>query len=254
MKTNTHTLLRHPRRTSALLIAVMVLTLSVGAQAGKKGGGSGSPLCVTLDDQPGDTVRSDGSGTYCNNRSANVEVSLSTDGHLTVDTNNSNKTGAGRSLFYDFGQPISVVDGGGNVWTFQTTAQLDALGIKHDAGFFVGAFQDNFNLETMTLGEVRTDINVVLRLFVHFPGQRQETSIWIKLAPVVLDNNRQCEISDAARVTCTQVDATGSPTEWRVETQDPDNLACVSQDPYGHELNELSVGLIPMSFGVTVTR
>ena len=55
-------------------------------------------------------------------------------------------------------------------------------------------------------------------------------------------------------VTCTAVDGSGNPTGWYVETQDPDNRACVSQYPFGHTEDDLSIGLRNLSFGFTVTR
>jgi hypothetical protein len=160
----------------------------------------------------------------------------------------------GRSLYIDFGEPIVIEDLNGDLWPFQTTADLDVDGILHDVGLNVGAFQDNFNMLTMELDDVRTDVNLWFNLFLHFEGQRQEVPIFVKMAPNILDNDRQCEISDSVAVVCIGVDSAGNANAWRVETQDPYNEACVSQDPFGHDLDDLTVGTRNFRFGFTVTR
>lgn len=156
----------------------------------------------------------------------------------------------------DFGAPIEVIDANGDSWVFQTTDELEALDpdITHDVNLYVGAFQDNFNMLTMTDGEERYDVNLTFNLTIHFPGRNNDAGVFVKLAPSVLDNDRQCEVSDPVQVTCTAVDGSGNPIEWYVETQDPYNWACVSQDPFGHTENDLTIGLRNLSFGFTVTR
>lgn len=220
---------------------------------GDDGGGSGNGvICITFDDLAGDSVRGDGGGSYCHDPKGNVLLSFSNDGHLGLDTE-VNKKG-GRSIYVDFGFPVQVVDAKGKVWEFQTTDELDAAGIKHDVNLFVGPFQDNFDMLAMTENEVRADVNLWFNLSIQFPGKNNTVAVFVKMAPTVLDNDRQCEISDPVKVTCTTVDGSGAPIEWHVETQDPYNLACVSQDPFGHMEDDLSIGLLGMSFGFTVTR
>lgn len=241
----------------ALAFSTNFQVAAAGNGGGKGGGGGGSDssvASVTFDDAAGQTVQSDGAGPYYHDPKHNVTVSFSQDGHLSLDTNSSNKPGAGRSLYVDFGQPIHVVDGEGNPYDFQTTADLDVLSIEHDVNLDVGAFQDNFNMLTMTEGEIRSDINLWFNLFLHFPGKNNYATVFVKLAPEVLDNGRQCEASDPVRVICTAVDASGNPIEWYVTTEDPDNYACVDTDPWGHTVGDLNIGLRNLSFGFTVTR
>src|SRR5262245_16982686 len=250
MKTNASFPTIRTHWATMLLVTAAASALTIGARAA-------SQPCVLFDDLSGDAVQSDGgdqNSPYCNAPKKNVTVGFSNDGHSSLDTNSSNRTGVGRSVFIDFGVPITVIDRVGVNWTFQTTDQLEAAGVKHDASLVLGGFQDNFNMLTMTLNEQRLDVNLTINLCLHFPGQSQEVPIFIKLAPEVLGNYRQCEISDPVKVTCISVDAAGKANAWRVDTQDPNNRACVSQDPFGHLLTDLTIGLRNLSFGFTVTK
>jgi len=221
---------------------------------GEGDGGDGGVVCVEFDDFPEHSLQSDGDGGYCHDQKNKVSVTFTNDGHLIFDPNASAKTNTGRRFFVDFGTPISIVDSEGVEWEFQTTDELESLGIDYDINLQLGAFQDDFNMLEMILNEERTDINLTMTMAMQFPGQQQGAVVFIKLAPSVLDNGRHCEASDSVSVTCTAVDASDNPIAWRVETRDPDNDGCVSQDPFGLELGDLMIGLRNLSFAFTVTK
>ncbi len=208
-------------------------------------GGTKSQPCVLFDDLPGDSVQSDvgdGHSPYCNARFSN-------DGHLEFDSN----------LFIGFGRQITVKDPNNPtivLAVFQTTDQLEAAGITHSAKLMVASHQSNFNMLTMALDEVRTDVNLMISLFLKFPDRRQAVPIYIKLAPEVVDSigpGDQCNDSNPVMVTCISA-AAGKANGWRVDTQDPDNKACVSQNVIGHFCNELTIGCLNLSFGFIVTK
>lgn len=254
--------MKHPMKsynlTTFLLALVVSVSLHVDAVGKGKPGGGGdggdtTVPCLTFDNLAGDTVQSDAAGSYCNDPQNNVTATFTTDGHFSLDTEQSRK--GGRSLAVDFGSPVVLLDRNNYIWEFQSTAELDAAGITHDFNLYVGAFQNNFNMLTMALGETRADVNLNFTLTIHLPGRNNDAVLFVKMAPEILDNDRQCEISDAVRVTCTAVDGAGNPIEWYVETQDPNNLACVSQEPFGHTEPDLYPnGLRNLSFGFTVTK
>ena len=267
------------------LMVVPGSILAKGKPGGGGGGGGGggdtaAAPCVLFDDLEGDDIGSDGAGSYCNDKSVKTEVTFTNDGHLLFDTNTSNKTGAGRSLFIDFGTPITVTDTKGQPRTFQSTADLVDMGADPDVNMQLGAFQGNFDMLSMAVGETRSDVNLHIALFMHFPGQRQETGVRIALSPTPVENDRHCPGGDPVAVTYLGLNDDGLMV-WRIMPGDGDNdldgqigedaldgvdndndglidedppgggLACVTQNHFAGD--EVTVGFLPFQFGFTVT-
>ncbi|MHC4403068.1 MAG: hypothetical protein ACYTG0_25685 [Planctomycetota bacterium] len=182
-----------------------------------------------------DNVQSDLVGVpYYEDRPARTGVSFTNDGHLQLNTRTSNKLGEGRSLFIDFGRPITIVDTTGELWTFQTTDDLLSESFQHDANLWVGAGQDNFNMFLMTMGEIREDVNLTITLLLHSPNApKTEVPVFIKLAPEPVPNDRHCLASDSVSVECTGLDSSGVANEWRVTTPevDDDGDGLFNEDP-----------------------
>ena len=180
------------------------------------GGGPGrdTPACVTFDDSPDDAVGSDGLGPYCDDRRAKIEAVITGSGHVRLDTNTSNRTGAGRSLRIDFCRPITLVSA--DEITFQSTDELD---FPHDADVVVGPFNDNVDLFDMAVGETRTDITLWITLLLHPPGHRQEIGLFIRFDPQ--DLRRGCPDSSFVSVT------RDSAETWTIDTLDA--VACVGE-------------------------
>ena len=288
--------------TRLLLLACLCLVLATAETAladhkgkphGKPGGGDppaddvGDQPCVIFDDVLGDNVQSDwlvigampGDNPYCHKQKLKIKVEITSNtGHLTLDTNNTDKAGAGRSLFIDFGEEITILDSEGVAFMFRTTDELDTMGIDHDGNLVVGKGQD-FDMLNMGVGETRHDVNLAMALRLKFPEKRQGALVLIKLAPVPLENNRHCPGSDPVAVTFNGVNDDGL-LEWRIETIDidhdgdgsvdedpldgidndgdgltdedpPGGFACVTQNPFASQ--EVTVGFLPFSFGITVT-
>ncbi len=259
------------------------LILNAGIALAEKGGGggrggeTGSAACVVFDDIPGDHLQSDDGTPYCHDRGANVKVSFTSDGHLQFETKDSAKK-AGRSLFINFGAPITIIDSQGDPLTFQTTDDLDNADAEHDVNMTVGGWQDDFNMLGMLPGETRTDVNLQSRLFIRLPGQRSG-SVRIVLAPVPITNERHCPDSDSVVVTFLGDPDNDGLVEWRIEpafdddldgsfNEDPmdgvDNdgdgltdedppvgLACVTQNEFFEQ--EVTVGFLPVQFGFTLS-
>lgn len=261
-----------------------VLVTSETAFAKKPGGGGEEigPPCIIFDDNVGDSVQSDDGTPYCHDPKAKITVEFTQDGHLGLDTNSSNKTNVGRELYIDFGEPITVTSPRTGEWVTFTRTDEIFTDYKPDASLSVGGWQDNFNFLTMNMGEERNDINMGINLMLHFPNDRMETPVFIKLWPIPLDNGRHCYDSDPVVVRCVGTDANGNANQWRIETgldndedgklnEDPidgiDNdgdgridedpidhgRACVSQDPFGLYEDDLTIGIHLLSFGMTVT-
>lgn len=283
--------LRVLQRTALLVATTILLANAPGAMAAKGHGGGGGggdtgggtgPVCALFDDLPGDSVQSDGAGSYCDGSPRTLAVEFSNDGHFGFDTNTSNRPGTARNLFFDFGAPISILDRAANVWTFATTDDLDDAGVPYDVNFTVGAWQE-INMLTMQPGDSDTHVNLMIYLHVYFPGDKGSTPVFIKLAPEPLSNDRQCEASDPVAVTYLGVDPETGLRVWRVETMEfdddgdgsfnedpidgidndgdgatdedaPGNKTAVSQDPYGHSVEQLTVGIRNFNFGFFVTQ
>jgi hypothetical protein len=262
----------------------VVLETSETAFAKKPGGGGeeAGPPCIIFDDVVGDSVQSDDGTPYCHDPKAKITVEFTQDGHLRLDTNSSNKTNVGRELYIDFGEPITVTSPRTGEWVTFTTTDEISTDCKPDASLSVGGWQDNFNFLTMSMDEERNDINMGINLMLHFPNDRQETPVFIKLWPIPLDNGRHCYDSDPVLVRCVGTDANGDANLWRIETQEfdhdgdgslnedpiddidndedgqidedpPGARACVSQYPFGLYEDDLSIGIRLLSFGMTVT-
>ena len=223
-----------------------------GGGGGGGGGTDGDPPCVTFDDAAGHKIQSDNGTPYCDNKSAKVAVGLSQDGHFSLDTNSSNKTGVGRSLSIDFGTPITVTDTTGTFTvTFTDTDELETLlpegPIIHDAAMHIGPWQDSFNMFSMAVGGSE-DVNLVLNLFLHFPGVKLQTPVFIKLAPNPVGNGRFCAESDPVTITCDSLDVNGDCNAWTVTTA-IGAQACVSEQPFGTN----TLGLHTLPTGMTIT-
>jgi len=264
----------------ASLWAVLVTSETAFAKKPGGGGEEAGPHCIIFDDV-GDSVQSDDGTPYCHDPKAKITVEFTQDGHLGLDTNSSNKTNVGRDLYIDFGEQITVTSPRTGEWVTFTTTDEISTDYKPDASLSVGGWQDNFNFLTMNMGEERNDINLCITLMLHFPNDRQETPVFIKLAPTSLDNGRHCLDSDPVLVRCVGTDANGNANQWRIETgldndgdgrlnEDPidgidndddgstdedfvDGRACVSQDPFGLYEDDLTIGIRLLSFGMTVT-
>ncbi|MFV1979958.1 MAG: hypothetical protein ACC655_02300 [Rhodothermia bacterium] len=162
---------------------------------------------------------------------------------------------------------------------FQTTDDLDEMGAEYDVNMSVGASQNDFNMLAMLRGEIRTDVNLQSRLFIQLPGQKFDNAVRIALAPEPITNERHCPGSDSVTVEYLGVNTNGLKV-WRVETGDIDHdedglldedpidevdndgdgkidedpaggYACVTQNEFAGQV--VTVGLIPVRFGFTVT-
>ncbi len=263
------------------LLTVLVTPETAFAKRPEGGGEEAGPPCIIFDDV-GDSVQSDDGTPYCHDPKTKITVEFTQDGHLGLDTNSSNKTDVGRGLYIDFGEPITITSPRTGEWVTFTTTDEISTDYKPDASLSVGGWQDNFNFLTMNMGEERNDINMGINLLLHFPNDRQETPVFIKLWPIPLDNGRHCYDSDPVVVRCVGTDANGDANLWRIETQEfdhdgdgslnedpiddidndedgqidedpPGARACVSQYPFGLYEDDLTIGIHLLSFGMTVT-
>jgi len=289
--------MNHSFRISFISAAICVIVTIIIAQEmalpttfakGKPGGGSDQSAtqnCILFDDLTDDKVRSDGGdglSPYCDDKSAKVAVTFTSDGHLVFDSNNSNKAGAGRSLYIDFGEVIEIDDAEGGPQFFSSTDDLDDMGALHSVTLQLGAFQNNFDLFAMQVGETRRDVNLQIALHILFEGQNTYSGVRIALSPVPVDNDRYFPGSDPVCVTFIGDPDNDGVAEWRVETSSIDNdldglidedpvdgidndgdglvdedgdagFAAVTQSHFATDPEPVTVGLIPVKFGFTLS-
>lgn len=211
---------------------------------GKQGGET--RVCVTFDDFQSDRVQSDLLGPYCHSKKDKIQAVIGQRGHLKLDTNSSNKTGVGRSLFVDFSNgpgPVPVTVGGESPGglDFSSTDDLDAQGIAHDASMSVGVFRTDIDLRTMRMADPpRTDVNLRIALFLHPPNSNQEVGVFIRFDPGNLQRSCPPGPSSFVSVACVEEDAEGSCIVWTIDALD--DIACVGLEGGGggpHEFYSL---------------
>jgi len=106
--------------TSCLVLAIVWAFLATPETAlakGKPPGGGGGgevgqeiPVCIAFDDAEGDGIKNDGDA-YCDGDSnKKVTAIVGRNFNIVLETNNSNKRTAGRTLWLDLGNPVGCAD------------------------------------------------------------------------------------------------------------------------------------------------
>ena len=111
-------------------------------------------------DFPGDGVQSDGFGSYCDSKKDKVVAEVNSDGDFFLEPNATNTIGAGGNLFVQLDTPVTLV---GTGITFQSTDDLDDLGIAHDERLVV----------------VREGTESDIRDF--YEGQFERRAVWVQI-------------------------------------------------------------------------
>ena len=145
-------------RFATILFIVMLTTMTLPsvshhawAKKGRGDGGHGTtPVCVSFSDLPGDGVQSDGIGQYCDSKKAKVLAEIDSDGDFFLEPNNSNTIGGGRNFFVQLDAPVSLT---GTGITFQSTDDLDQLGIAHDERLVVVREGNESDIRDFTVGQ-----------------------------------------------------------------------------------------------------
>lgn len=162
-------------------------------------------------------------------------VKIGRGGHLRLTTNSSAKAGVGRGLFVDFGTAVTLAPGTANQMTIQTTDdalnQTHVLAVSAEVG--VGVGQDDFDFFNMLTGEIREDVNLVIRVFFSFTDGSDD-SLLIRLRPTAgsdqdLGAGRNCPSSDSVTVTDLGTDSVTGLHTWTVVTNPVDFGACISR-------------------------
>ncbi len=241
---------------------------ALAAKPDKPGGGGGggkeeAPTRLVFDDVAGDSVQSDNGTPYTDDKKANVSVKLSHDGHLRLETNSSPHVGAGRQIFVDFGTDVTLAPGTSNEMTIQTTdgALADSRVLAVEAVVGLGISQGSFDLFSMEEGVPEYNVNLNMRLFFTFTDGTGD-GLLIRLAPVPLDNGRDCPSSDPVTVTYYGVDNNTGLQSWRIETQPVYYGACISRSGEGEfgdsglltdvQTADLAAGHVALDFGFTL--
>ena len=141
----------------------------------------------------------------------------------------------GRGLFVDFGTAVTLAPGTAKQMTIQTTDeamnQTHVLAVSAEVG--VGVGQDDFDFFNMLTGEIREDVNLVIRVFFSFTDGSDD-SLLIRLRPTAgsdqdLGAGRNCPSSDSVTVTDFGTDSVTGLHTWTVITNPVDFGACISR-------------------------
>ncbi len=105
-----------------LVLAVVLMSISGVASAAKGGNGGGNsggggggetgqtiPVCITFDDAPGDGIMSDGSTYRGGDKKSKVGAAVGRNMAIVLDSNSSNKTTAGRTVWLDLGSRLGCI-------------------------------------------------------------------------------------------------------------------------------------------------
>jgi hypothetical protein len=219
---------------SCLVLAAVwiILVMPETALAKKPGSGGGdagtAPVCVEFRDEEGDGVQSDNGTPYCDDKQLKVEAIMTPDGHVNLQPNTGK--GDGRTLYVD----IDLVDDDPEVGIISTEGWR----------FLVGGWNESFDMRAMTIGQVRSDVN--LSIFTY----GNDGNIW----RLFFDPARDAWGIDYRESTYVTVTRTAVDI-WVVEIDENDQAVRVIQTEVGRNKVQMiygGVAIVP-PFTATIT-